>query len=257
MPPEIALQLYTLRDQIARDFAGIIGQIAEIGYPAVETIGFSGALTPEKLGAAIRRAGLRVVSAHAPLPLDGRKNEVLDAMAALDCRHLVCGWVDPGNYASPDAIRKIADLFNRAGEVASAAGLRFSIHNHWFEFETVDGVPAYHILLAHLSPTVLFEIDTYWVKTAGADPAQVLAELGPRAPLVHVKDGPADHPESSMVAVGQGSLDFREILPAGAPYTEVHIVELDRCETDMMAAVRESYAYLTVSGLSTGSSAKS
>jgi sugar phosphate isomerase/epimerase len=252
MPPEIALQLYTLRDLIARDFEGMIGQIAEIGYPAVETIGFSGALTPDKMGKTIHRAGLRVVSAHAPLPLDGRKYQVLDALAALDCSHLVCGWVDPGNYGSPSAIQKIADLFNQAGEVANAAGLRFSVHNHWFEFETVDGVPAYHILMEHLSPTVLFEIDTYWVKTAGADPAQVLAELGPRAPLVHVKDGPADHPDSPMVAVGRGTLDFSEILPAGAPHTEAHIVELDRCETDMMAAVRESYAYLTENGLSSG-----
>jgi sugar phosphate isomerase/epimerase len=146
----------------------------------------------------------------------------------------------------------LADQFNEAAQVAKEYGHRISVHNHWFEFEPVNGKPAYQILLQYLSSDVLFEIDLYWVKTAGRDPAQVLAELGPRVPLVHVKDGPADKVESAMVAVGQGSLDFPAIFRAGAPYSEVHIVELDRCDTDMLTAVAESYQYLTSNGYSTG-----
>ena len=99
---------------------------------------------------------------------------------------------------------------------------------------------------------MLFEIDIYWVKTAGMDPARVMEELGPRAPLVHVKDGPADQIDSPMVAVGTGSLDIPGILHAGEGFSETHIVELDRCATDMLTAVRESYRYLTSEGLARG-----
>jgi sugar phosphate isomerase/epimerase len=252
MTPPIALQLYTVRDQVHQDFAGTIDQIAEIGFAGVETANFPASISPKQAGRIIRKAGLQVVSAHAPLPLGDQKDQVLDRMAGLDCNHLVCPWMDPSCYETETAIEKTAGLFNEAAQIAHENGLRFSIHNHWFEFETVNGIPAYQILLKTLSPDVLFEIDIYWVKTGGQDPVLVLEELGDRAPLVHVKDGPADHKDSIMVAVGQGSLDIPAILHAGEPQTETYIVELDRCATDMMTAVRESYHYLTRNGLSRG-----
>ncbi len=252
MTPPIALQLYTLRELIHTDFPGTINKVAEIGFVGVEVASIPDSVSPEEAGKIIREAGLQVVSAHAPLPLADRKNEVLDMLAGLDCTHLVSPWMDPGNYETETAIENTARQFNQAAQVAAENGLRFSIHNHWFEFELVNGVPAYQILLKTLSPDVLFEVDIYWVKTAGLDPARVLEELGARAPLVHVKDGPADQIDSPMVAVGTGSLDIPGILHAGGLHSETHIVELDRCATDMMTAVRESYRYLTHAGLSKG-----
>lgn len=252
MTPPIAVQLYTVRDLLSSDFARTIEQIAGIGYIGVEAGGIPPEISVETAAKTIQEAGLKVVGAHLPLPLGDQKNKVLDTLSTFGCTHLVSPWMDPDRYESEASIQKLAIEFNEAAQVARENGLKLSIHNHWFEFERVDGIPAYQILLKYLSPEVLFEVDLYWVKTAGGDPAQVLSELGPRAPLVHVKDGPADIIESPMVAVGQGSLDFPTILPAGEAHTEVHIVELDRCATDMLTAVKESYEYLTGNGFSRG-----
>ena len=83
------------------------------------------------------------------------------------------------------------------------------------------------------------------------DPAKVVKELGPRAPLLHIKDGPAvkDEPQ---VAVGDGVLDFPRIVQAAEGAVEWLIVELDHCGTDMMEAVEKSYQYLVKGGLARG-----
>ena len=141
---------------------------------------------------------------------------------------------------------------NNANEIARSRGVSLGYHNHWWEFATnVGGQTAWSALFERLDPTVFAELDIYWATLGGADPRQVIADLGERLWLLHVKDGPCDAPESPMVAVGSGTLDIAAIL-ASAPTAKWHIVELDRCATDMFAALADSRRYLVDSGLSRG-----
>ncbi|MCK5734174.1 MAG: sugar phosphate isomerase/epimerase, partial [Candidatus Latescibacteria bacterium] len=148
-------------------------------------------------------------------------------------------------------IKAACDRFNEASAVAVEHGMTFGIHNHWWEFLQVEGRYVYQVMLEHLTPEVFFEVDTYWVKTAGVDPAAVVRELGVRAPLLHIKDGPCTK-EAPMTAVGEGVVDFRSIVEAAGETAEWMIVELDRCATDMMEAVATSYTYLIEEGLARG-----
>ena len=102
-----------------------------------------------------------------------------------------------------------------------------------------------------MEPDIFFEIDTYWAKTAGLDPVKVVAELRERAPLLHIKDGPAVKGEP-MVAAGEGNMDFPAITQAAGGVPEWWVVELDACATDMLEAVEKSYDYLTGHNLATG-----
>jgi sugar phosphate isomerase/epimerase len=250
MSAPVAIQLYTVRDVLADDFAGVVKEIADIGYVGVEpAIDHLGA-TPEEAGQLFKDLGLAVPSAHTPLPLGERKNEVLDTMAALGCKCIASGK-GPDDFATMDKIKRTCDLFNEANGVAAEAGLTFGIHNHWWEFQQVEGQYVYRVMLERLDPDVFFEIDTYWVKTAGPDPAEVVRTLGKRTPLLHIKDGPAVR-GAPHVAVGDGVMDFSGIVAAGAGSTEWMIVELDSCATDMMGAVEKSYRYLVRNGLAYG-----
>ena len=98
---------------------------------------------------------------------------------------------------------------------------------------------AYDIMLDDLDDDIFFEIDTYWVSAAGHDAAEEVAKLNHRAPLLHIKDGSTKH-EDSMMAVGSGVMDFHKVIPAGTNAKWL-IVELDRCDTDMMTAVAGKY----------------
>jgi sugar phosphate isomerase/epimerase len=87
MPAPIALQLYSLRELLAADYAAGVRKAAEIGYAGVETAGFPGT-TPQAAAQLFQELGLTVCSAHSPLPLGDKQAEVLDTMAALGCSRL-------------------------------------------------------------------------------------------------------------------------------------------------------------------------
>jgi len=250
MLPPIALQTYTLRDALASDFAGVMRRVAQIGYVGVEpSLGVLGA-SVEKAARLFKELGLQVPSMHAALPLGKDQQEVLEAAAAFGCARVISGK-GPDAFRTPDLIRKACEQFNQAAAVARAQGLAFGLHNHWWEFECLDGRTVLDIMLEHLDPDIFFQIDTYWVRVAGADPAAVIRQLGARAPLLHIKDGPGTK-EAPMVAAGSGIMDFPAIARAGAGTVEWMIIEMDRCATDMMEAVEASYRYMTSAGLACG-----
>jgi sugar phosphate isomerase/epimerase len=249
MAAPISIQLYTVRELVAKDYAGIVTKIAEMGYVGVEPAGFPGTTVGEAVKL-FKKLGLKVSSAHAPLPVGDKAKETLDVMAQLGCKYLVSGF-GPDQFKTVDGIKASCDQFNAASKVCVQHGLNFAIHNHWWEFLEVDGKRAYKYMLEFLDPQVKFEIDTYWVQTGGACPAEVVKELGARAPLLHIKDGPCNK-DLPMTAVGEGKVDFPAVVKAAGKHTEWMIVELDRCATDMMEAVQKSYTYLTSKGLARG-----
>jgi sugar phosphate isomerase/epimerase len=246
MPAPLALQLYTVRNELRRDFEGTVRRVAELGYAGVEPFHGMG-VTPEQAGDIFRQLGLAVPAAHLPVPLGEPRGGVLDAAAALGCSRIIAGY-GAEEFSTLDGIYRCCDNFNEASEAAAAAGMSFGVHNHWWEFTPVAGLLPYQILLEQLEPEVFFELDIYWVATAGLDPVNVLTQLGSRVLLLHVKDGPAVQGEP-MTAVGRGTLDIPGIITASAEHTEWLIVELDECATDMMQAVAESREYLLAQGL--------
>jgi len=246
----IALQLYTVRDLLAQDFEGTIRKVADMGLVGVETANMFGG-SPASAAKLFGELGLTVSGAHSPMPLGDQKQEVLDTMGALNCKRLIVAWQPPEKYKSLDGIRSICDTLNEGAVVARAHGLQLGYHNHWFEYQPVEDRIPTDVMLEHLDPDVFLEVDVYWVQTAGQDPAQVVRRLGARAPLLHIKDGPCQI-EAPMTALGEGVVDLPGVVAAGAGSAEWLVVELDRCDTDIMQAVRKSYQYLSGKGVGRG-----
>jgi sugar phosphate isomerase/epimerase len=252
MTKPIALQLYSLREASAQDFDGVIRQVADMGYVGVETAGFTGT-TVSQAAQLFQSLGLQVVSAHSGLPLDDAQAEILETMATLGCSRLVIPWLPPDQFQTIDQIKRNCERLNAGNAVARANGLTLFYHNHWWEYEAVDGQMPYQIMLQELDPTVQFEVDVYWVQAAGHNPADVIRELGARTTLLHIKDGSGDK-DQPMTAVGEGVVDIPSVVAAGAQNVEWLIVELDRCATDMATAVQKSYQYMTANNLAQGRS---
>jgi sugar phosphate isomerase/epimerase len=246
----IALQLYTVRDQLAQDYVGTLRKIAEMGYVGVETANMFGE-SPASAAKLFGELGLTVSSAHSALPLGDKKQVVLDTLGTLGCKRLILAWQPPELFKTEDGIKQVCDLLNEGATVAKANGLSLGYHNHWAEYGMVNGRLATDIMLDRLSPEVFLEVDVYWAQTAGQNPAEVVRRLGSRAPLLHIKDGPCQI-EPPMTALGEGVVDVPAVVGAGAGSTEWLVVELDRCATDMLEAVGKSYQYLVGKGLARG-----
>jgi sugar phosphate isomerase/epimerase len=254
MSAPIALQLYTLRDAMATDVPGVLKRVAEIGYIGVETAFFGPELTHRQAREMIVALGLQICSIHCELPIGSQREAVLAQASDLGATRVVWhGWPEDPRYSSLDGIAALAEEYNLANHAARSAGLSFGFHNHWWECGMLAGKRVYQHLLPLLDPTIFWELDTYWATVAGCDAAALVRELGPRAPLLHLKDGPAIN-NMPKQAVGSGTLDIPGIVAASAESAEWLIVELDDYAGDMFEAVEQSYRYLVGKGLARGNS---
>lgn len=255
MVAPLAVQLYTLRDSIGPDPAPMFDRLAAAGYVGVEAAGLYG-LPPAEFAARLEASGLELCSAH--VGIDTRNESWQDGFAVALDEHRAAGATTavipalmPDQFVDADAVARAADIVNAANEIAAARNMTLGYHNHFWEFADLAGRPALLEFFDRCDPTVIAEIDIYWATVGGARASELIKTLGARCRLLHVKDGPADDPGSDMVAVGSGAVPIAEILQAGDK-VGWHVVELDRCATDMVEAVEASSRYLLGAGLSRG-----
>lgn len=255
MTAPIAVMGYTVLEQAKADLDGTLAKVAGIGYLGIETYGLVETYGAARVRDAVAAAGLSVTSAHTPFPAGGEATRILDDALELGATTLV--WsMEREEFDTADTLARGVERVNEAAENAAAHGLTIAYHNHFAEFaNTIDGRQAYDVLLDLLDPRVVVELDAYWARMGGADPAEVLTRLGGRARFVHIKDGPAESYEDDvMVPIGDGAMDWPAILtaPSGLAW---HIVELERLSVDTFDALASSYRYLVGSGLSNGRNA--
>jgi sugar phosphate isomerase/epimerase len=250
----ISVQLYSLRKESEADFDGVLVRLAEIGYAGVEPFHLFG-MTPRAFRARVEGLGMRISSSHVPWANRAPLNQVVETLGELGLTRAAGGFM-PDDFKDHDAILRTAEVTNNLVQALAAHGLTLFLHNHWWEYETIQGGGTRDLkihLLQDLCPGVQFEVDTYWASNFGAVdvPAEV-RRVATRAPLLHIKDGPLVKDEKH-VAVGSGVVDIARIVAAADPAVlEWLIVELDACDTDMMTAVAESHAWLTSNGLARG-----
>ena len=247
--PRLGVQLYTLRDSI-KELDRLIPKLAADGFQGVEVFGAEfEAMPAEQLAKLLADNGMSVSSGHVGLDREGRIAESsLDALQAVGTDTAIVAFMPPDKFGDAAGVARVAEKLAGAGEQVASRGMTIGYHNHFWELADVDGRPALVSLFELAGDNVVAEIDTYWAQVGGADPAKLVADLGDRVRFLHVKDGPADTHEADMVAVGAGAVDVPAILTAN-PSVQWHIVELDRCATDMYEAVSASARYLAGLGL--------
>jgi len=243
-PHRIGVQLYTVRDAAAKDLPGTLARIAEIGYRDVEFAGYHGR-TPAEIRDLLTRFNLGAPSSHIPVAsLRGDWKKALDEAKTIGHEFVTIPWLGDGDTSSVDAWKRVAELFNRGGADAKAAGLRFAYHNHDFEFRRIGDVVPFDVLLAETDPALVsYEMDIYWLVKAGHDPMAYFTRYPNRFTMVQVKDS-AGPPEHRMVDVGAGAIDFARVLPRAVASGVKHVfVEHDQ-PADAMASITASYQHL-------------
>ena len=241
----VGLQLYTVRDLMAKDLPGTLARVAEIGYRDVEFAGYYGR-SPQEIRDLLTRNGLRAPSAHVPVAeLRGDWKKVLDDAKTIGHEYVTIPWLGETERATIDRWKRTASLFNSGAFQAKGAGLKFAYHNHDFEFKTIGGVVPMDVLIAETDPTlVTFEMDIYWVVRGGRDPLEYLRRFPNRFSMFHAKDSGAP-PKQEIVDVGKGVIDFRSILAEGKRVGVQHVfVEHDN-PPDAFASIASSYQYLS------------
>jgi sugar phosphate isomerase/epimerase len=256
---EIGIQLYTLRNQLAKDPVSTLKQVAAAGYQQVELFGFPHA---DPLTAGAKEAGLAIHSAHFEWdavihPKDAAMSEfasIIEKAHALQLSHLVLPYIMAPDRQTLDDYKKIAAHANQAAAMAKAAGIQLSYHNHNFEFEPKEGGKrGYDIFMEEFSADMQFEIDVFWIKAAGLDPSALIQKLSGRVSQLHLKDlkeGIAtpsystELPAEAFQELGDGTIPMEPILLAAKNASVKHChVEQDQ-SPDPIASIQQSMAYL-------------
>ena len=238
---QVALELYTVRDETRHDFAGTLQRVAHIGYAGVEFAGY-GNLNSSEMSALLAETRLKAVSTH--LGLDGLGSPQLGASIRY-CKDIGCSFIVlpslPKEYRTQEGIRVLAPRLDAIGRLCQEHGITFAYHNHDFEFTRVGAIYLLDYLLQTTNPSLVkIELDVYWAAHAGIDPGSYLQVLADRVVLVHLKDMAADR---SMTEVGKGILNMQQICAFAQARGLWGIVEHDHPQIPSLESARISFEY--------------
>jgi len=255
---QLGIQLYTLRDALGKDAVGTLKQVAAAGYKQVEAYGFPNCQT---LIDGAKEAGLALNSAHFEWdcvvnPKDEGMSDfrkVLDRAREVGLSDRVIPDLQDGNRRTLDDYKKVAANANRAAALAKAAGIQLSYHNHAFELQPLAGGKCgFDVFIEEFSKEMMFEIDGFWIKVGGQEPAALIEKLAGRVSQVHLKDLKAglklpefgQLPADAFKELGSGMIAVEPILAAAEKAGVKHChVEQDH-SPDPLASIRQSAAYL-------------
>jgi len=238
----VALQLYTVRDYLEKDFVRTLKEVAQAGYKGVEPAGLYGH-DPREVRRILDDLGLTVCSDHIAKDWLDDVNRIVETAQVLGYDHPVTGF-DRDRFTDVDSIKAAAEKFQKAAEALKPHGLKLGYHNHYWEMQQFDGKYGLEIFLEN-APDVWAQIDVYWASNFGqVDVPALVAKWSKRTLTLHIKDGPMVR-GAKQTAVGAGKMDIPACVSAADPEVlRWLIVELDHCEGDMLQAVRDSVRYL-------------
>jgi sugar phosphate isomerase/epimerase len=238
----IGVQLYSVREEAARDYAGTLRELADIGYEGIEFYG-PRVLPAEELKKQMDGLGMAAIGYHVLFnELRDGLDQVLEYNAVIGSRYIVCPYHE---YSGKEDYIEAAAFFSKVGEKCGKAGLQFCYHSHGHEFEKLDGEYGVDILFRNASGEYLqAEMDTHYIKYGGLDPAVYLKKYENRCPLLHLRDV-KDGPGVAAAEMGKGILDMRAILKAAEECGVKWLISEEENEgLPAMDSVRNSYHYL-------------
>ncbi|KUO83762.1 MAG: hypothetical protein AT709_07170 [Caldivirga sp. MG_3] len=226
---KVGLQLYSLRDDMPKDPFGTVREVAEAGFDGVEFAGFYGKSALE-WREFLDKVGLEVAGAHIGVNgfIGEELNKTIEYNRLLWNRNLIIPGVPEEWRRGRAGWLRFAGMLNDWSRILGGFGMRIGYHNHWLEFQPVEGELPFHLVFSNTNSGVIAQIDlghAYRAGLSNSDIVDLIKRYSGRALTVHVKD--YSRSKGYNVAVGEGELNWVEILGALRKYggTEWLIIE--------------------------------
>lgn len=254
---KVGLEIITVMQDAINDFEGTVKKISDVGYKYVEWLN-GNAGEDDGLG-----FGISVKDAKAVFDANGVKltgglivpknpvenmatflddtetlKRIVDWYASIQCESLGLGIEF---FPSMEYIKRRCEAYNKLGKLCKDAGLQFTYHNHYHEWQYLDGELVFDIILENTNPELVgFELDVYWALRALRDSSKLIRESKGRIKLLHTKDFPLNridnlnllksidlnkpigfedfgaHSEpEDFIEVGQGIIKIQDVIDAG------------------------------------------
>lgn len=216
----IAIQLYSVRDDMEKDFEGTLKAVKALGYDGVEFAGLFGKPAAE-IKALCAKYDLIPVSAHVPFVDMMEDPDLLKVYAEIGCEFVVIPYLTEEYRPGQPKFAEVIEGAKMLGQKARDLGMKLCYHNHDFEFLKVDGEYALDILYKEVSADLLqTELDTCWVNVGGENPSNYIRKYAGRCEIVHLKDFTGGKTENMYALIGidekeekdtKGKFEFRPV----------------------------------------------
>jgi sugar phosphate isomerase/epimerase len=250
---EIGIQLYSLRNEMPKDVKGSLALIKSWGITEIEG-GTPDGMTTEEFLNLLKENGLRMASGGVDFKeLETDLPKVIERAKSLGVKYVVCYWLPHANdvFTKADADKAIA-AFNKAGKQFSDNGLSLCYHPHGYEFVPEGSGNLFDYMVAQTDKRYLnFEMDVFWVKQGGVDPASLLQKYPNRFKLLHLKDRKPGTPNSTdghadietNVVLGTGDVKITEVIRV-AKKIEIKHYFIEDESSRVVTQVPQSVQYL-------------
>ena len=252
---EVGLQIYTVRDftKTPEALAETMKKIREIGYTSIQTAGSPKTVEEAKAyKAAADAAGLSICGTHISWQLICEDiDTVIEIHKILDTTNVGVGAMPVESRGSKEDLIAFIETANKVAERLAKEGMKFTYHNHSFEFKKYDGITMMDSLIEGFDPRITFVLDVYWLQHGGCDIRKMMERLAGRVDILHLKDMAACGGEKGNVPyiteIGNGNINFEDIIPLGDKIGVKHFVveqDLNFSTGNSMESIKTSYEYL-------------
>lgn len=216
----VALQLYSVRDDMAADFEGTLLKVKQLGYDGVEFAGLFGR-SGKEVSDLCKKVGLVPISAHVPFADMMKDPDILATYAEIGCKYVIIPYLTEEYRPGCPGFSEVISGARMLGKKAAELSMKLGYHNHDFEFVRIDGEYALDILYNEVPADILTtQLDTCWVNVGGEDPVKYIGKYSGRVEIVHLKDFAGSKSENMYALIGidedekkdtDGKFEFRPL----------------------------------------------
>ncbi|MDR3309490.1 MAG: sugar phosphate isomerase/epimerase [Tannerella sp.] len=251
----IGIQLYSVREELPKDFKGTLKKLADVGskmgYKFAEAYGYDGKFigkTLKETSEALSEVGMKLSGTHCGsglLPADVKASEWdywrkgADEMKEAGGRHLVQSWLPAKNL---DELKQLTEQFNKIGTICKQGGVKFGYHNHHAEMKEMDGHVILDFLVKNTDPElVFFQMDLGHTLNGGGDILGYMSKYPHRFLSWHASDFKR---EQGYCEVGQGDVPYEKLLEIAESYGLEDLTVEQETGGDIFASCRNDFNYL-------------
>ena len=211
----ISLQLYSVRNDCAKDFDATLAAVAKMGFDGVEFAGYHKyAAKPKELKAKLDELGLKAAATH--IGTGTMRGDALEKTIefhqVLGCKYLIVPG--DGDFTKPDKSKALADLFNETAAKLKPLGMACGYHNHAHEFDKSGDTNHWELFAQRTTKDVILQIDFGWSQVAGQDGPDLVKRHPGRMAVVHLKPTVVKNEAGKRAIFGEDSVPWVPIIKA-------------------------------------------
>ena len=243
----VGLELYSVRDLMAKDLFGTVTAVAKLGYPLVEFYGpyFQ---WKEDYAKQVRKLmddlGIKCWSTHNGANSFDAANQqkAIDLNSILGSKYIV--MASAGRVVGQDGWKKVAEKLNEGNAAFMKAGIRGGFHNHATEWKPVDGVKPMQILAKETDKKVILQLDIGTCIEVDEDPVAWIKANPGRIVSIHCKEYSKKDGVGYKALFGEGDSPWKKIFQAAEKKggVEFYLIEQEGSRFSSMESAEKCLA---------------